>query len=467
MERFVSSTFLLRLLVVIFRRKRRKGPLTAVGLTCALGRCFLFSGRLRVMDVGGGGEDEEEGSFGSWMHRWALEVESLSSVEDAGRSVERAVTWMKKGVDGVDGIAQFTERNVADVVFVASLVIGGDRMVAAMAERTRTDPYIRAWSSGLHERFLKYLRAEDVGGVYGDGGRAVRAAVEMVSAPRIDAALGPMLSVLVPLAQDASNERRMEGLRALRYVVRESGSEALRWHAEALRGTLSMTLRYRDAHTCAEAILCGCETIRALEGSRFKRIKAENMDESVSLHAACLHTLEAMIESGDVEQRIAASIVIGPFVEMTGQRMMMHLKRFLPALLHLLETTSSMATARGDAKPFTDTADAMILLCRTIWPRIPTHFDTVLPSVLSCLLRVSFAHHNVRFAVTNAVTSMLITARRCGTVDVFDAALLTAETEIPELTPVVTAVSTACSHDIHQPSPHNPFGDFEELYFEG
>ncbi|KAJ8906377.1 hypothetical protein NDN08_002870 [Rhodosorus marinus] len=355
---------------------------------------------------------------------------------------------------------------LVDAVFIGTLVRNGADLIRECSSLLSVDLLPIAWGDGLNALYVKLLKAED-DSEFAGGSSAVKAAVTGLLPPRLDTRLSEILSVLIPLSQDAMVERRLDALLALRYLVQNTGKDALSWHSEAMYATLTVSLQYRDAAASAQAILCTCELIRALEGSGFKTsLESYRSSEPLKIHKTALRLLISMIESEKPEEQQAASLLVAPFVEASGQRLTMSLGRFLLSVLHLLESSASTAATSGDCSSFRQTAEALKLLFRTVWPRVPSHFHEILPSILSCYFRARTAGREAREEIIEQMVKLLVACRRCGSSQVVSSALTTAVRKEPELGRIQKAVDAETAKDRMISRSGFPFGDFEKEIFE-
>mmetsp|Transcript_8486 Transcript_8486/g.25506 ORF Transcript_8486/g.25506 Transcript_8486/m.25506 type:complete len:451 (-) Transcript_8486:2790-4142(-) len=356
------------------------------------------------------------------------------------------------------------KRKIAEAVFVASLVPLGDELLSEMRNCLDVDLTVLAWSDKLHQHYMRILQAEDEKGFRGVC-EAIRATVFAVEPHRMDAVISPILSLLVPLAQDAAESRRVAALNGIRHVVQSASFDSLNYHSEALCNTVKMSLRYREGVTCALAITCSCEIITTLCKTRFKKLTSAPDDQFRDLHASCTQALIFIMENGNVEQRISICQVLSHYLEVTGQRLLLDLKHFLSAYLHMLEMLASYASAHNNYNAFVEANETFAEMLRIVWPRVPSHVDQILASMLASNLRARGASSTVKFHLTNSIVLTLVQLRRCGIPSLFDEALSAAAKDLPELEALSIAVKTATKDDVYVRRNGSSFGDFEQIFF--
>mmetsp|Transcript_27640 Transcript_27640/g.108411 ORF Transcript_27640/g.108411 Transcript_27640/m.108411 type:complete len:456 (+) Transcript_27640:189-1556(+) len=405
------------------------------------------------------------------IRRCATEVVPLGALSLKGAAVAVRVAsdlirLCRADVETEQLMAQGVRGALVDTVFIGTLVRNGADLIRECSSLLGVDLLPIAWADGLNALYVNLLKAED-DSEFAGGSSAVKAAVTGLVPPRLDARLSEILSVLIPLSQEAMVERRLDGLLALRYLVQNTGKHALSWHAEAMYATLTVSLQYRDGVASAQAILCTCELICTLEGSRFKTsLESYRSSEPLKVHTAALRLLISMIESEKLEEQQAASLLLAPFIEASGQRLMMSLGRFLLSVLYLLEATASRAATSGDCSSFRQTSEALQLLFRTVWPRVPSHFHEILPSILSCYFRARTAGREAREEIIEQMVKLFVACRRCGSSQVVSSALTTAVRKEPELERIQKAIEAETANDRMIPRSGFPFGDFEKEIFE-
>eukprot|EP00188_Purpureofilum_apyrenoidigerum_P000794 Plantae.Rhodophyta-Purpureofilum_apyrenoidigerum.ctg1388.p1 GENE.Plantae.Rhodophyta-Purpureofilum_apyrenoidigerum.ctg1388~~Plantae.Rhodophyta-Purpureofilum_apyrenoidigerum.ctg1388.p1 ORF type:complete len:451 (-),score=64.13 Plantae.Rhodophyta-Purpureofilum_apyrenoidigerum.ctg1388:1288-2640(-) len=364
-----------------------------------------------------------------------------------------------------DLAATLVKERIAEAVFVSSFTPHGDELLHEMRYCVDVDLLILAWMGSLHRIFVKMLKAEDENGFRG-AGKALQATVLAVQPHRMDAVISPILSLLIPLAQDAAESRRIAALNSIRHIVQSSSFDILSYHSESLCNTMKMSLKYRDGVSCALAIRASCEIITTLCRSRFKKLTSTPDGQFRDLHCTCTHTLNYVMEHGNTEQRISIIQVLRHYLEVTGQRLLLDLKHFLRAYLHMLEGLASYASTYNEHEAFVEANEMFVEMLKIVWPRVPSHIDQILASLLASILRARNASHEVKFHLTNSVVLSLTQLRRCGVSSLFDEALAGAARSFPELEPLQIAVMTATRDDLYMPRNESSFGDFENVYFK-